>query len=69
MTKKTFGAVKLMCELRDRLSRELEQMTSEERVLHIRNRAASTDLGKQIGEDEGEAAQQTDAADRSSPGR
>jgi hypothetical protein len=69
MNTKTFDAVKLMRELRDRLSQEMEQMTPEERVRYIRDKAASTDLGKKIDEDEGDTAQQTDAADRPSAGR
>ena len=50
MTTKTFDAVKLMRELRDRLSRQMEQMTPGERVRYIRDRAASTDPGKRSGE-------------------
>lgn len=66
---KTFDAVKLMRKLRERLSEEMEQMTPEERVRYIRNKAASSDLGKKIAEDEGDAAQQADAADRPPAGR
>ena len=69
MTTKTFDAVKLMRELRDRLSQEMEQMTLEERLRYIRDRAASTGLGKKIAEEEGDAAQQADATDRPSAGR
>jgi hypothetical protein len=69
MTTKTFDAVRLMRELRDMLSEEMEQMTPEERLLYIRNRAASTDFGKRIAEDEAEAAQRADATDRPSAGR
>ena len=69
MTTKTFDAVKLMRELRDKLSQEMERMTPEERVRHIRDRAASTALGRTIAEHEGDAAQQADATDRPSAGR
>ncbi len=69
MTTKTFDAVKLMRDLRDRLSQEMEQMTPEERVRYIRDRAASTGLWRKIAGDEGDAAQQADAADRPSAGR
>jgi hypothetical protein len=69
MTTKTFDSVKLMRELRDKLSQEMEHMTPEERVRYIRGRAASTSLGRKIAEDERDAAQQTDAADRPPAGR
>ena len=68
MTTKTFDAVKLMRELRDKLSDAMEQMTPEERVRYIRERAASTNLGPAVAEDEGGVATQADAADRPSPG-
>ena len=57
MRTKTFDAVKLMRELRDSLSQEMEQMTPEERLRYIRDRAASTGLGSRIAKDEGDAAQ------------
>jgi hypothetical protein len=68
MTTKTFDAVKLMRDLRDRLSQEMERMTPEERMRYIRDRAASTGLARKIAEDEGDAAQQADAADPPSAG-
>jgi hypothetical protein len=69
MATKTFDAVKLMRDLRDRLSQEMERMTPEERMRYIRDRAASTGLARKIAEDEGGAAQQADAADPPSAGR
>src|SRR6266851_3799491 len=38
MTTKTFDSVKLMRELRDKLSQEMEHMTAEERLRYIRAR-------------------------------
>lgn len=69
MKTKTFDSVKLMRELRDKLSQEMEQMTPEERVRYIRRRAASTALGRSIAEGQEEAGQPADAADRPSAGR
>jgi len=69
MTTKTFDAVRLMRELRDRLSREMGQMTPEERMCYIREKAASTGLGTESGEGQGDAGQQADAADRPSADR
>ena len=69
MKTKTFDAVKLMRELRDRLSQEMERMTPEERVQYISEKAASTDLAKKFVEDDEDAAQRADAADRPSAGR
>lgn len=57
MTTKTFDSVKLMRELRDKLSQEMEHMTSEERLRYIRGKAASTGLGRKMAEDERVAAQ------------
>jgi hypothetical protein len=57
MTTKTFDSVKLMRELRDTLSQEMEPMTAEERLRYIRGKAASTGLGKRMAEDERKAAQ------------
>ena len=69
MRTKTFDAVKLVRELRDKLSQEMEPMTPEERARYIRDRAASTRLGRSLSADDGNAAQQADAADRPSAGR
>jgi hypothetical protein len=69
MRTKTFDAVKLMRELRDRLSQEMERMTPEERVRYISEKAASTGLAKKLAEDDKGAAQQADAADLPSAGR
>jgi hypothetical protein len=69
MTTKTFDAVKLMRELRDKLSQEMGGMTPEERLRYIRDKAASTALGRAIAQDKSTVAQQTDAADRPSAGR
>jgi hypothetical protein len=38
-TEKSFDCVRLMRELRDEINREVEPMTSEQRVRYIRNRA------------------------------
>lgn len=64
MKTKTFDAVRLMRELRDRLSQEMESMTPEERTRYIRDKAASTGLEAQKAEHDAGAAQQADAADR-----
>jgi hypothetical protein len=45
MTTKTFDSVKLMRDLRDKLSQEMAQMTPEERIRFIRNKAASMTRG------------------------
>lgn len=44
MTTKTFDAVKLMRELRDRLSREMATMSPEERIRYIREKADASGL-------------------------
>lgn len=69
MRTKTFDAVKLMRELRDRLSQEMEPMTPEERVRYIWEKAASTGLAKKFAEDNQDTAEQGDATDRPSAGR
>lgn len=69
MTTKTFDAVKLMRELRNKLSQEMESMTPEQRVRYIRGKAASTALGRTIAQDKSKAAQQADASNRPSAGR
>jgi hypothetical protein len=69
MKTKTFDAVKLMRELRDRLSQEMERMTPEERIRYISEKASSTGLARKLAEDDKNAAQQADAADRPSAGR
>ena len=53
MKAKTFDAVKLMRELRDKLSQELESMTPEERLRHIREKAAASGLASRFPEAEG----------------
>jgi hypothetical protein len=58
MTTKTFDSVKLMRELRDKLSLEMEHMTAEERLRHIRGKAASTALGSRMAEAERDASEQ-----------
>lgn len=68
MTTKRFDAVKLMRELRDRLSQEMEHMTPEDRVRYIRDRAASTGLGRKLAEDKGEAVEKAAVAERPSAG-
>lgn len=69
MTTKTFDSVKLMRELRDKLSQEMEGMTTEERVRYIRDKAASTALGRTIARDKSKVTKQADAADRPSTSR
>lgn len=64
MTTKTFDAVKLMRDLRDKLSQEMEGMTPEERVLYIQAKAATTALGRAMAQDRGKASQQTEAANQ-----
>ena len=44
MTTKTFDSVKLMRELRDKLSEEMAKMAPEERIRHIRDKAAASAL-------------------------
>lgn len=62
MKAKTFDAVKLMRELRDKLSQEMEGMTLEERLRYIRVKAASTALGRTLSQDK------TKAVGRGDPG-
>jgi hypothetical protein len=68
MTTKTFDAVRLMRDLRDKLSREMEHLTAEARMKHIRDRAASTNLGKMADEGRADAAEKANPADRPSAG-
>ncbi|MBI4880879.1 MAG: hypothetical protein HY812_14670 [Planctomycetes bacterium] len=68
MRTKTFDAVKLMRDLRDRLSEEMGHMTPDERVRFISQRAASTELGRKLAEGDRDAIQQADAADPPSAG-
>ena len=62
MKTKTFDAVKLMRELRDKLSEEMARMTPEKRIRFIQQRAAAMSL-EGTGQ-AGGAAQQGDATDR-----
>lgn len=48
MKTKTFDSVRLMRELRDKLSLEMEHMEPEERMRHIRDKAASTEFGREV---------------------
>lgn len=68
MTKKTFDSVKLMRELQAKLSLEMEQMTPGERIRYIRDKAASTALGRTLAGQDGDAANRADATDRPSTG-
>ena len=63
-TKKKFDAVKLMRQLRDQLSQEMEGMTSAERLRYIRDKATSTGLGKALTQDENKLAPPDEAANR-----
>ena len=69
MTTKTFDAVKLMRELRDKLSQEMANMTPEERVRYIREKAASTALGRIMVENESRPAEQQTGIDDAAPSR
>ena len=69
MTTKIFDAVKLMRDLRAKLSREMEGMSPQERMRCIREKAASTPLGKAIAQGETMAARQAGSADRPPPSR
>ena len=69
MTTKTFDSVKLMRELRAKISQEMEHMTPKERIRYIQDKAASTAIGRTLVGQTGDAAQQADAADRPSTGR
>lgn len=63
MTTKTFDAVRLMRELRDGLSHDMEHMTPEERIRYISDKVASTDLSRGFMHKEKESAQQGAPAD------
>lgn len=69
MTTKTFDSVKLMRELRAKISQDMEHMTPEERIRYIQDKAASIAIGRTLAGQDGDAAQQADAADRPSAGR
>lgn len=69
MKTKTFDAVKLMRHLRDKISQEMAQMTPEERVRYISEKAASTRLATVLAEDDKKSAEQAKAADWSPTGR
>ena len=69
MTAKAFDAVELMRRLRDDLSREMESMTPGERLGFIRDKAASTALGKKLAQEEDKTAHQGDATGRPSASR
>lgn len=47
MISKSFDAVKMMRELRDQLSRELQNMTPEEQTRYIREKAAWSKLARE----------------------
>lgn len=67
MKTKTFDSVKLMRELRDKLSEDMARMAPEERIRFIQQRAAA--MGLEGNGQSGGAAQQGDAADRTPAGR
>ena len=50
MTTKTFDSAKLMRELRDKLSQEMEGMTTEERVRYIRDKVCRVKSTETCGE-------------------
>jgi hypothetical protein len=47
MKTKTFDAVKMMRELRDKLSLDMEHMTPEERVRYIREKAKAFEINEE----------------------
>jgi len=63
MTTKTFDSVKLMRELRARISQEMENMTPEERILYVRKMASSTALGRTLAGQAAAAVQPDNATD------
>ena len=63
MTTKTFDSVKLMRELRAKISQEMEHMTHEERTRYIQDKAASIALGRTLAGQDGDAGQQADTTD------
>ena len=58
MTTKIFDSVKLMRDLRDKLSQDMEHMTAEERRRYICAKAGSTGLGREMTGAERDAAQE-----------
>jgi hypothetical protein len=64
-TKKTFDAVSMMREARDKISAEIEGMTLEEELKWLASQELLDPLLKRLRE---RAAQQADAADRPSAG-
>lgn len=62
MTTKTFDAVQWMRTKRNKLSQEMAAMNPEERIQYIRERAASTALGRELLEAEN-VARPRNAAD------
>lgn len=69
MTAKTFDSVKLMRELRTKISMEMEPMTPKERIRYIQDKAASTAIGRALTAQADDAARQAGAADRRVAGR
>jgi len=58
---KTFDAVRLMRELRDRLSEDMQEMTPAERLTYIREKASTTALGRALVRDDRQAVPLADA--------
>lgn len=58
MTTKTFDAVAMMRKLRSQLSQEMEHMPPGERIRFVRDKAASSALGKKLETAQGDAARQ-----------
>ena len=69
MTTKIFDSVKLMRDLRDKFSQDMEYMTAEERRRYIRAKAVATGLGQEMIGAERDAAQPQAGADRRDAGR
>lgn len=69
MTTKSFDAVKLMRELRDKLSQDMEHMTPEERLKYVHDKAASTSLGRKLIVDAPEVPEDSSGPDQPSVSR
>ncbi len=64
MKKKRFDAVKLMRELREKLSQKMAKMTPQERVRFIRDQALSTAFGRAIARGQAKARKRVEAPGR-----
>ena len=69
MTHKTFDAVKLMRQLRDKLSQEMEEMAPTDRLKYIRDKAAATSFEKGHASGETKTDQNDNATNQTSADR